>query len=195
MESSSVEFFKDYIGRAQALLAGQDLSGVSRLAAEVRKAWGTGKRVYLCGNGGSAANAMHIANDLLYGVGKGKVPGVRVTALTADIGIVTCLANDVGYESIFSKQLEVQASAGDVLIALSGSGNSPNILKALQIAKELKMKTFAILGYSGGKALALADTAVHFPIHDMQIAEDMQLMVGHMIMQWLAQDPVYPVGE
>jgi D-sedoheptulose 7-phosphate isomerase len=99
------------------------------------------------------------------------------------------LANDVDYASIFSLQLAVQAREGDVLIVLSGSGNSPNIVKALDEARTLRMKSFAVLGYSGGKAKALADVAIHFAIDDMQIAEDMQLVVGHMIMQWLCKNP------
>ena len=99
--------------------------------------------------------------------------------------MLTCLANDVGYDAIFSMQLAVQGRAGDVLIALSGSGNSPNIVKALEQAKAMGIRTFAVLGYSGGKAKALADIPIHFPVEDMQIAEDLQLVVGHMVMQWL----------
>jgi D-sedoheptulose 7-phosphate isomerase len=98
---------------------------------------------------------------------------------------MTCLANDVGYDYIYSEQLAVLANEGDILVALSGSGNSPNILKALHTAKEKKVKSYAILGFDGGKAKVLADQSIHFPIQDMQIAEDMQLVVGHMLMQWL----------
>jgi D-sedoheptulose 7-phosphate isomerase len=94
----------------------------------------------------------------------------------------------VGYDEIFSYQLAVQAREDDVLIVLSGSGNSPNIVKALEQAKVLKLRTFAILGYSGGKAKTMADVAIHFAVDDMQISEDMQLVVGHMVMQWLYQN-------
>jgi len=111
-----------------------------------------------------------------------------VHALPANTAVLTCLANDEGYDSIFSLQLAVQARAGDLLIALSGSGNSPNILKALEQAKKMQVRTFAVLGYSGGKAKAMADVPIHFAVDDMQIAEDMQLVVGHMIMQWLYQN-------
>jgi D-sedoheptulose 7-phosphate isomerase len=98
---------------------------------------------------------------------------------------MTCLANDVGYEHVFSEQLAVQAEAGDLLIVLSGSGNSPNILCALEKAKAMGVKSYAVLGFTGGKSKQLADVAIHFPVDDMQIAEDMQLIVGHMLMQWL----------
>jgi D-sedoheptulose 7-phosphate isomerase len=85
-------------------------------------------------------------------------------------------------------QIAVQGGRDDVLIVLSGSGNSPNILKALGQARAMGMKTFAILGYSGGKAKAMADIPIHFAIDDMQISEDLQLVVGHMVMQWLYQN-------
>ena len=138
---------------------------------------------------------MHIANDFLYGISKRLGSGLRVHAPSANVSIVTCLANDEGYESIFSYQLDVQAQQGDVLIAFSGSGNSPNIIEALKTARKMGLKSFAILGYSGGKALELADHPIHFPIDDMQISEDLQLIVGHMIMQWLYQNRSLVDGE
>jgi D-sedoheptulose 7-phosphate isomerase len=98
---------------------------------------------------------------------------------------MTCLANDEGYDKVFSMQLAVLARQGDVLIVLSGSGNSPNILAALEEAKAIGMTSYAMLGFSGGKALALADVPIHFRVDDMQIAEDAQMIVGHMLLQWL----------
>ncbi len=180
---------KDYVVRLQAVLQSASWQGVGRLAEELRQCWRDGRRVFFCGNGGSAANAMHIANDMIYGIGMGRVPGLRAIALPANSSVITCLANDIGYEQIFSAQLAVQGSPGDVLIVLSGSGNSANILNALATAKMMGMKSFAVLGYSGGKAKPMADVAIHFPIDDMQISEDLQLVVGHMIMQWLCKNP------
>jgi D-sedoheptulose 7-phosphate isomerase len=127
-------FFAGYSGRLQAVLATSDWSGVAALAEDMLECWRTGRRVFLCGNGGSAANAVHLANDFLYGVAKRSGGGMKVHALTANPAVVTCLANDVGYEHIFSEQLAVQAQAGDLLIALSGSGNSPNIVSAIERA-------------------------------------------------------------
>jgi D-sedoheptulose 7-phosphate isomerase len=184
----STLFFKDYAHRLQSVLESSDWTGVLRLAEELRDCWATGRWVFLCGNGGSAGNAIHLANDFLYGVSKTFGSGLKVSALPANSSVLTCLANDMGYDAIFSMQIAVQASRGDVLIALSGSGNSPNILKALEQAKVMGMKTFAILGYSGGKAKSMADVPIHFAVDDMQISEDMQLVVGHMVMQWLYQN-------
>jgi len=147
-------FFSDYARRLQFLLQSSNWDGVVRLAEELQDCWRTGRQVFICGNGGSAGNAIHLANDFLYGISKAKGSGLRVAALPANSSVLTCLANDVGYDEIFSYQLAVQARKDDVLIVLSGSGNSPNIVNALEQAKEMGLKTFAILGYSGGKAKA-----------------------------------------
>lgn len=181
--------FADYARRLQSVLQSSDWTGVEQLAEELANCWRDGRQVFLCGNGGSAGNAIHLANDFLYGISKTFGSGLRVSALPANSAVLTCLANDVNYESIFSAQLAVQGRRGDVLIALSGSGNSPNIVKGLEQASAMGMKTYAILGYSGGKAKALANVPIHFPVDDMQISEDMQLIVGHMIMQRLYTHP------
>lgn len=185
----SVEQFADYSRRLQGVLASSDWTGVAELAEELRDCWRTGRQVFICGNGGSAGNAMHLANDFLYGISKKAGSGLRVHALPANGSVMTCLANDEGYERVFSLQLAVQARSGDVLLAFSGSGNSPNIVLALEEARRIGMRSYAVLGYSGGKAKALADRAIHFAVDDMQQSEDMQLVVGHMIMQWLYANP------
>ena len=182
----SVNFCKEYAANLQAILASQDWSGVEKLCLDLVLARKRGAQIFLCGNGGSAANSMHIANDLLYGVAGADGKGLRVQALAANQAMITCLANDVGYESIFAQQLNTLARPDDILIVFSGSGNSPNIVRALERAREMKLHTYAILGYSGGKARDMADTAIHFPVDDMQIAEDCQLIVGHMLMRRLS---------
>jgi D-sedoheptulose 7-phosphate isomerase len=144
-------------------------------------------KVYICGNGGSAGNAIHLANDFIFGIDPSAKRALDVEALSANSAVLTCLGNDIGYDNIFSHQLKVKASQSDVLLVLSGSGNSPNILNALQQANELGLHTVAILGYSGGKAKSLAKLAIHFAIDDMQISEDLQLIVGHMLMRQMAK--------
>ena len=186
---SCQESCQDYASRLQSILASSRWDGVAELAADLRACWRDGRRVFLCGNGGSAGNAAHLANDFLYGISKQFGSGIRVCALSANSSILTCLANDCGYDAVFSMQLAVQGSAGDVLIALSGSGNSPNIVNAIEQAKTMRLKSYAILGYDGGKAKPLADVVIHFNVHDMQMSEDLQLIVGHMAMQWLSRHP------
>jgi D-sedoheptulose 7-phosphate isomerase len=182
---SAKDLIDDYSSRLQEVLANSDWSSVNLLGQDMLRCWQEKRQVFFCGNGGSAGNAVHLANDFLYGIAKKTGGGLKVHALSANSAVMTCLANDVGYEFIFSEQLAVQAQAGDLLIALSGSGNSPNIVRAIEQAKAMEVKSYAILGFTGGKCKDLADVPIHFPVNDMQIAEDMQLIVGHMMMQWL----------
>ena len=182
---SAKDLILGYSSRLQGVLASSDWSSVNLLAQDMLRCWQEKRQVFFCGNGGSAGNAVHLANDFLYGIAKKTGGGLKVQALSANPAVMTCLANDVGYESIFSEQLAVQAQAGDLLIALSGSGNSPNIVRVIEQAKVMGVKSYAILGFTGGKCKELADMPIHFPVNDMQIAEDMQLIVGHMMMQWL----------
>ena len=177
--------FVDYTERLGLVLAQADWNAIGELTADLRTCWRNGNRLFLCGNGGSAANAMHAANDLFYGIAKGNGLGLSAQALPSNVALLTCLANDEGYAEIYSRQLAVDGRKGDVLTVFSGSGNSANIVRVLEQAKSMGIKSYAILGYSGGKAKLLADVPIHFPIDDMQISEDVQLIVFHMIMQWL----------
>jgi D-sedoheptulose 7-phosphate isomerase len=187
--------FTGYVKRLSATLETADWSAVERLAVELLDCWKTGRQVFIAGNGGSAGNANHFANDLIYPLSKTKGSGIRAHALSANPSVVTCIGNDEGYDSIFAHQLAVLGRAGDVLIVFSGSGNSANIVKALEEAKRLGVVSYAILGYSGGKAKAIADVAIHLAVDDMQIAEDAQIALGHMILQWLyvQRDSVKPL--
>lgn len=126
------------------------------LVQQIRQA----KRVFLIGNGSSAANAMHIANDLI-------ACGIRAHALTADVSTLTAIANDFGYEFVFSRQLAVFGEKDDLLIALSGSGKSPNILKAIEVAIGMGMRVVKIFGSDTGK--------------NMQRAEEEQIQIGHQL--------------
>ncbi|MBM5802377.1 MAG: SIS domain-containing protein [Cyanobacteria bacterium K_DeepCast_35m_m2_023] len=188
-----------YIKRLESCFSEDTLASVQRLAEALRQAWVDGRNVYICGNGGSAANAMHLANDFHYGIGASgaspRLPGLRVEALSANPSVITCLSNDTGYENIYSHQLQVKGRPNDILIVLSGSGNSPNVVRALETAQTLGMQTFAIVAFSGGLCKTEANTTIHFPINDMQVAEDTQLIVGHMCMQWLNSNKPMELNE
>jgi D-sedoheptulose 7-phosphate isomerase len=179
--------FSEYSIKLISALKNQDWSDVNTLEEELFRAWKEGSHVYICGNGGSAANALHWANDMLYVIAKAGGPGMRIMALPANTAAMTCLANDIGYDRVFSAQLATFGKKEDVLIVLSGSGNSPNVVHALKEATTLGMKSFALLGYSGGACKELADVVIHFAIDDMQIVEDLQLVVCHMLAQALAK--------
>lgn len=184
------QHIKSYTEKLTQALCLDAMQQVPLLGFALRKAWQERQCVYFCGNGGSAGNAIHLANDFLYGVGIHNGIGMRVEALSANPAVLTCLANDIGYEQIYAEQLRVKANPGDVLIVFSGSGNSPNVVAALEMGNSIGMKTFAVLGFSGGKCKEIAQYPIHFEIDDMQIAEDLQLVVGHMCMQWLCANPI-----
>ena len=164
------ELARDYLLRLDQATKLIPIDAVEQLAQALMDCWSSRKQVFLIGNGGSAGNAVHLANDFIYGISKRLGAGIRMHALPANQAMITCLGNDVGYENIFSHQLAVLADEGDVLIALSGSGNSPNILNALAQAKSQCLKSFAILGFDGGKAIELCDHPIHVPVIDMQLA-------------------------
>ena len=184
------QHIKSYTDKLSQVLKLGAMQQIQALGEALREAWKEGHTIYFCGNGGSAGNAIHLANDLLYGAGVNNGGGLRVEALSANSAVLTCLANDIGYDQIYAEQLRVKANPSDVLIVLSGSGNSSNVVKALEVGNSIGMVTFAILAFSGGRCKELAQHPIHFEIDDMQIAEDLQLIVGHICMQWLYDNPL-----
>jgi D-sedoheptulose 7-phosphate isomerase len=179
----------DYARRLAEALASQDWAIVDGLSIDLAAARREKRQVFICGNGGSAATAMHWANDLLYGVNKLGHGMLRVNALPANSSVLTCLANDISYAEVFSTQLQALASTGDLLVVISGSGNSPNVIRALEEARRLGVKSYALLGFNGGQCKGLADVPIHFPIDDMQLVEDLHMIVGHMLMKSLCNCP------
>ncbi len=184
------ELIKNYKNNLVNLLNSEAIKLVSVLATDLKKAWENGNKVFICGNGGSAANAIHLANDFIFGINPHDGIGMKVEALTANPAIITCLANDIGYDLIFAHQLKVKANKDDILIVLSGSGNSKNILEVIKVANEMGIKSFGIIGFSGGEAKKLLTVPMHFEINDMQVSEDLQMIVGHMCMQWLSRNVI-----
>ncbi len=176
----------EYLQKLASSVSENSEQDLPLLCTSIERARAAKSCIFLCGNGGSAANANHWANDLIYGAAKGGRGGVRAHSLSANTSVLMCLANDTGYDNVFSGQLHVLASAGDILIALSGSGNSPNILRAIEAGNRIGMQTWAVVGFDGGKALALAQHSLHFPVHDMQIAEDLQMVICHLVTQHLS---------
>ena len=163
---------------------------INLLYNKIFKAWKKNKTVYVCGNGGSAGNANHIANDLIFAAGKKNRKGIKVESLASNPAIITCLANDIGYENIFSEQIKVKGVGGDLLIVLSGSGNSKNVINAIKEAKKNKLDTFAILGFDGGKCKKILKDYIHYNVDDMQISEDMQMIVLNMCIQKLMKQKI-----
>lgn len=143
------------------------------------------KKIFTCGNGGSASTASHYIVDWNKMSQVHNGVALNGICLNDNIGLITAYANDIGYEVVFAEQLKFSGDSDDLLIVVSGSGNSPNILAALNTARYLDMETIAVVGFDGGVASQIADITVHVPIDDMQISEDLHLMFGHMVMKKL----------
>ena len=139
-----------------------------------------GGKVLFCGNGGSAADAQHLAAELT-GRYEMNRPGMAGLALTTDTSALTAIANDFGYETVFARQVESLGRAGDVLYAISTSGNSPNVLLAAEKAKAMGMAVIAVTGDSGGKLAALADVTLSVPASRACHIQEMHIAIGHMI--------------
>jgi len=174
---------RGYVDSFEALLQDVDEGQVERLVDAIGAAYDAGRLVFVIGNGGSAANASHLCEDL----GKGTLSDfesqrrLRILSLTDNVPYITAWGNDTSYEQVFAEQLRNLASRGDLLIAISGSGNSPNILRAVEYAKAIGMRTFAVTGYDGGKLLGLADDALHVESADMGMVEGVHSVVFHYL--------------
>jgi D-sedoheptulose 7-phosphate isomerase len=139
--------------------------------------------VFVIGNGGSAANASHLAQDLAKGTRSNLEQETRIKALslTDNLPFVTALGNDDGYDTIFEQQLRTFASSGDILVCISGSGNSPNIIKAVEWANKNGLETVGITGFNGGKLKTLNKHSVHVPLNDMCTAESVHSIIFHYV--------------
>jgi D-sedoheptulose 7-phosphate isomerase len=173
---------KQYFEELQRVMVSLPKDGIDQIADTLVRAYDAGRTVYLCGNGGSAALASHFACDL--GKGTAYCNGgkrLRALSLTDNLPTLTAWANDSSYEDVFSEQLRNFVQPGDVTLAISGSGNSKNVLNALQVAREAGAKTVGISGFQGGQMKSLCDICVVVPSNNMQIIEDLHLAMAHSI--------------
>jgi D-sedoheptulose 7-phosphate isomerase len=179
---------RSYLKQVAALLE-QIPDDCDRLVEALYRAFEEKRTIFLIGNGGSAAAASHFGQDLAKGTlsSMSAKRRFRVVPLTDNIGFITALANDEGYESVFEQQLRNLAAAGDVLVAISGSGNSPNVIRAIEYARSIGMRTIGVTGFDGGKLRKLADESVHVPIDDMGMVEALHGVVFHHAMCFLRE--------
>ena len=157
------------------------LEKIARAIEILAQARAENRRIFLCGNGGSASTASHFATDLVKGASYGRESRFRVMALTDSLPTITAYSNDVSYECVFVEQLKNFAEAGDVVVAFSGSGNSPNVLRAMEYANSIGCKTIALTGRDGGKLGPMANLNIHVPAPHMGRIEDAHHIVCHMI--------------
>ena len=168
-----------YMDDLQSALGALDLEQVKAARDMVEAARNQGQQVFLCGNGGSAATSSHMANDLGKGASYGRQRRFRVIALTDNIPWMTALANDVSYAAVFSEQLRNLGSSGDLLIAISGSGNSMNVINAVEVARELGMGTIGWTGFDGGKLASIVD---------QPRVEDVHTILMHLVCYYFMEE-------
>ncbi|HET9802606.1 MAG TPA: SIS domain-containing protein [Candidatus Acidoferrum sp.] len=171
----------EYFASLQAVLAHVDLNVIDQITQAIWQNYEQGGTLYIFGNGGSAALASHLACDF----GKGTVTAgrqrFRTISLSDNVPLMTALANDLAYEDIFSEQLADLAKKGDAVLAISGSGNSPNVVKGLEMARKMGLRTLGVTGYSGGRVKPLSDLCFVVPSDNMQHIEDIHLAATHAI--------------
>lgn len=160
-------------------LDAEQINAVLNLLDETRQKKG---RIYICGNGGSAATASHFQNDFNKGVSEYIEVPFRFHCLNDNVATLMAIANDIGYEEVFRFQLRNNLEENDVLVAISGSGNSPNVLRAVEYAKEHGCKIIGLTGFSGGKLKELSDISLHAPVNSMQVTEDIHMIFDHLMM-------------
>ena len=173
----------EYLSKVLKAINPNEISVFIDVLLDARKC---GKNIFFIGNGGSAATASHFANDLAIGTNSYEKP-FRAISLSDNQAIITAIANDFGYEDIFSRQLQVLGCSGDVLVGISASGNSPNLIKAFNYAKQAQMKTFAITAFDGGKMKLIADAGIHVPtgFKEYGPAEDAHMVMDHLVGAYL----------
>jgi len=179
------EFFTEYRAELGSTLDNLPLERFEEFVHLLESAYQQERQVFLMGNGGSGATASHIASDFIKGVSYGLEKRFRATCLNDNVATMMAYANDVSYEEIFVEPLKNFLRPGDLVIGLSGSGNSPNVLKAIDYANSHGAHTVGLSGFSGGKLARLARTSLVVPVNDMQKSEDIHLILLHAAFQIL----------
>lgn len=182
------EYINTYINTEIELLKDMDRDKVAQVLEAMLDAYEKEAQIYVFGNGESASTASHMANDFNKGISEYTERKFHVCCLNDNMATVLAVANDIGYRDIFSFQLKNKVKKGDVVIGISGSGNSDNVIDALEYAKQQGAMTIGWVGFDGGKVSQIADITFHVPLNNMQIVEDFHLILNHMMMWVIMQD-------
>jgi phosphoheptose isomerase len=184
---SAPSYFDAYAEEMARAAKSVDPAMFERAASTLAEAYLRGARIFSCGNGGSASIANHMQCDHVKGVRTATDLSPRVHSLSANVELLTAIANDTGYENVFVYQLQSQSEPGDVLVAVSSSGRSPNIVRALSWARDQGLRTIAVTGFDGGAAREAAEISVHVDCANYGIVEDLHQAVMHALAQYIRQ--------
>lgn len=172
--------FLEHLAVADAVLHSGIIAQIEVIAAEIKKALASGNKVLFCGNGGSAADSQHLAAEFVGRFQKER-RGLPAIALTVDTSILTAVGNDYGYEKVFVRQVEALAKPGDVLVGISTSGNSANVVEAVELAKSMGVYCVGMTAAGGGKMAALCDQCIAVPAKVTARAQEMHILIGHIL--------------
>lgn len=188
------EFCENYFRHLSELLNSLDLDKVAAFADELEMARQNDNTVFFIGNGGSAATASHMANDFGANINKGdeNAPSLRALSLTDNSAIMSAISNDDGYQNVFVNQLRIHYRPGDKLVAISASGNSPNVLLAAQWVKEKKGTVISLTGFDGGRLKGISDICVHVKTGEGEYGpvEDIHMIMDHLVVTWFQQKKI-----
>jgi len=186
----AARFAREYLDGLCRVIAMVDEHRIAELVFELQRAYDEDRQIFIIGNGGSAGTASHMACDLAKTV-LGRKPDksrrrFRVLSMTDNVPLITALANDLGYEHIFTEQLILYARESDLLMVITGSGNSPNIVKAVKLARKMGLRTAGLLGFDGGKVMSMLDAVVLIPDFSYGYVEDMHVVMDHLITSYFS---------
>jgi len=185
--ASAASYFDAYAEEMARAAKSVDSAILERAAVTLAEAYVRGARVFSCGNGGSASIANHMQCDHMKGIRTATDLRPHVLSLSSNVELVTAIANDTDYENTFVYQLQSQSEPGDVLLAVSSSGRSPNIVRALTWARDQGLRTIALTGFDGGAARAVAEVSVHVDCTNYGIVEDLHQAIMHALAQFIRQ--------
>ena len=182
---TTLEMNDKYINKLIEALKVLDQAQIDDAVDLIKEKWLDGRNIFAIGNGGSALTAQHLVNDWSKSISLSSENKFKGRALVDNPGLVLSYANDISYGSVFAEQLKVYGEAQDLLIAISGSGNSENIINAVKYAKDHDIATLGLCGFDGGLLKPLCDSSLWVEVNDMQIVEDAHMIFGHLVMQRL----------
>jgi len=180
-----------YIEREIEVLKSLDISSINSVILAILETYNVEGCIYIFGNGGSASTASHFQNDFNKGLSEHLEKKFKFVCLNDNVPTMMAVANDIGYEHIFEFQLSGRLKKGDLVIAISCSGNSQNVIKAIEYAKSQDIKTIGFTGYDGGKLAKIVDVSFNVPVNDMQISEDVHMVLDHLIMSVMTKREIY----
>lgn len=180
-----VNYIIEYIEKEKKILDKLNINEINDFINAIVNAYEQEADIYIFGNGGSAATASHYTNDFNKGISEYTNRKFRFVCLNDNISTIMAIANDISYEEVFRFQLEGRLKANDIVIGISGSGNSKNVINAIEYANINNVKTIGVTGYSGGALKNIVDISMNVPVHDMQITEDIHMILDHLMMSVL----------